>query len=142
MQAYGGVARGCAALPRAPGGPVVNCVTPLRAAFTSRRARYMRYAPSLVRKSTVHRRQTNRSKRYGRADPATVIRVRIHGGHGGHGGASPRVDRSPGAHRPGARRLLRWRERATLPWGFILSPSATLRVAGLASWVKVEHTTV
>jgi hypothetical protein len=28
------------------------------------------------------------------------------------------------------------------PWGFILSPSATLRVAGLASWVKVEHTTV
>ena len=26
----------------------------------------------------------------------------------------------------------RWRERATLPWGFILSPSATLRVAGLA----------
>ena len=35
-----------------------------------------------------------------------------------------------------------WRERATLPWGFILSPSATLRVAGLAPWVKVEHTTV
>jgi len=28
------------------------------------------------------------------------------------------------------------------PWGFILSPSATLRVAGLALWVKVEHTTV
>jgi hypothetical protein len=28
------------------------------------------------------------------------------------------------------------------PWGFILSPSATLRVAGLAQWVKVEHTTV
>jgi hypothetical protein len=35
-----------------------------------------------------------------------------------------------------------WRERATLPRGFILSPSATLRVAGLALWVKVEHTTV
>ena len=34
------------------------------------------------------------------------------------------------------------RERATLPWGFILSPSATLRVAGLAPRVKVEHTTV
>ena len=45
-------------------------------------------------------------------------------------GASPRLDRSPGAHRPGARRLLHWRERATSPWGFILSPSATLRVAG------------
>ena len=29
-----------------------------------------------------------------------------------------------------------------LPWGFILSPSATLRVAGLAPRVKVEHTTV
>ena len=28
------------------------------------------------------------------------------------------------------------------PWGFILSPSATLRVAGLALWVKVEHPTV
>ena len=28
------------------------------------------------------------------------------------------------------------------PWGFILSPSATLRVAGLASRVKVEHPTV
>jgi hypothetical protein len=28
------------------------------------------------------------------------------------------------------------------PWGFILSPSATFRVAGLAPWVKVEHTTV
>jgi hypothetical protein len=28
------------------------------------------------------------------------------------------------------------------PWGFILSPSATLRVAGLAPWAKVEHTTV
>ena len=28
------------------------------------------------------------------------------------------------------------------PWGFILSPSATLRVAGLAPRVKVEHTTV
>jgi len=26
--------------------------------------------------------------------------------------------------------------------GFILSPSATLRVAGLAPWVKVEHPTV
>ena len=35
-----------------------------------------------------------------------------------------------------------WRVRATLPWGFILSPSATLRVAGLAPRVKVEHTTV
>jgi len=34
------------------------------------------------------------------------------------------------------------RERANLPWGFILSPSATLRVAGLAPRVKVEHTTV
>jgi len=34
------------------------------------------------------------------------------------------------------------RERATLPWGFILSPSATLRVAGLAPRVKVEHPTV
>jgi hypothetical protein len=29
-----------------------------------------------------------------------------------------------------------------VPWGFILSPSATLRVAGLAPRVKVEHTTV
>ena len=29
-----------------------------------------------------------------------------------------------------------------LPWGFILSPSATLRVAGLAPRVKVEHPTV
>ena len=29
-----------------------------------------------------------------------------------------------------------------LPGGFILSPSATLRVAGLAPRVKVEHTTV
>jgi hypothetical protein len=29
-----------------------------------------------------------------------------------------------------------------LPPGFILSPSATLRVAGLAPRVKVEHTTV
>ena len=28
------------------------------------------------------------------------------------------------------------------PGGFILSPSATLRVAGLAPRVKVEHTTV
>ena len=28
------------------------------------------------------------------------------------------------------------------PWGFILSPSATLRVAGLAPRVRVEHTTV
>jgi hypothetical protein len=28
------------------------------------------------------------------------------------------------------------------PWGFILSPSATLRVAGLAPRVKVEHPTV
>jgi len=35
-----------------------------------------------------------------------------------------------------------WRVRATLPRGFILSPSATLRVAGLAPRVKVEHTTV
>ena len=35
-----------------------------------------------------------------------------------------------------------WRERATPSLGFILSPSATLRVAGLAPWVKVEHTTV
>ena len=35
-----------------------------------------------------------------------------------------------------------WRERATLPLRFILSPSAALRVAGLASRVKVEHTTV
>ena len=33
------------------------------------------------------------------------------------------------------------RERA-LPRGFILSPSATLRGAGLAPGVKVEHTTV
>jgi hypothetical protein len=37
--------------------------------------------------------------------------------------------------------FLHWRERATLP-GFILSPSATFWVAGLASWVKVEHPTV
>ena len=37
---------------------------------------------------------------------------------------------------------LRWRERATLPGGFILSPSATLRVAGLVPRVKVEHTTI
>jgi hypothetical protein len=29
-----------------------------------------------------------------------------------------------------------------LPGGFILSPSATLRVAGLAPRVKVEHPTV
>jgi hypothetical protein len=28
------------------------------------------------------------------------------------------------------------------PWGFILSPSATHRVAGLAPWVKVEHPAV
>jgi len=28
------------------------------------------------------------------------------------------------------------------PWGFILSPLATLRVAGLALRVKVEHPTV
>jgi hypothetical protein len=28
----------------------------------------------------------------------------------------------------GPRRLLHWRERATFPWGLILSPSATLRV--------------
>ena len=35
-----------------------------------------------------------------------------------------------------------WRVRATLPLGFILSPSATLRVAGLAPRVKVEHPTV
>ena len=35
-----------------------------------------------------------------------------------------------------------WRGRAALPRGFILSPSATLWVAGLAPWVKVEHTTV
>jgi hypothetical protein len=34
------------------------------------------------------------------------------------------------------------RERATLPLGFILSPSATLRGAGLALRVKVEHPTV
>jgi hypothetical protein len=34
------------------------------------------------------------------------------------------------------------RERATVPWGFILSPSATLRVAGLAPRVKAEHPTV
>jgi hypothetical protein len=34
------------------------------------------------------------------------------------------------------------RVRATSPLGFILSPSATLRVAGLAPRVKVEHTTV
>ena len=34
------------------------------------------------------------------------------------------------------------RECATLPLGFILSPSATLRVAGLAPRVKVEHPTV
>jgi hypothetical protein len=34
------------------------------------------------------------------------------------------------------------RERAILSLGFILSPSATLRVAGLAPRVKVEHTTV
>jgi hypothetical protein len=38
--------------------------------------------------------------------------------------------------------FLHWRERATLPGGYILSPSATLRVAGLAQRVKVEHTTV
>jgi hypothetical protein len=30
----------------------------------------------------------------------------------------------------------------SFPWGFILSPSATLRVAGLAHLVKVEHPTV
>ena len=47
-----------------------------------------------------------------------------------------------GARHPGARRLLYWRVRVTLPGGFILSPSATLRVAGLALRVKVEHPTV
>jgi len=35
-----------------------------------------------------------------------------------------------------------WRGRATPLRGFILSPSATLRVAGLAPRVKVEHPTV
>jgi len=30
----------------------------------------------------------------------------------------------------------------SFPWGFILSPSATLRVAGLAPRMKVEHPTV
>jgi hypothetical protein len=34
------------------------------------------------------------------------------------------------------------RERATPSRGFILSPSATLRVAGLGRRVKVEHPTV
>jgi hypothetical protein len=37
---------------------------------------------------------------------------------------------------------IHWRERAVLSGGFILSPSATLRVADLAPRVKVEHTTV
>jgi hypothetical protein len=35
-----------------------------------------------------------------------------------------------------------WRECATPSRGFILSPSATLRVADLAPRVKVEHPTV
>jgi hypothetical protein len=38
--------------------------------------------------------------------------------------------------------VVRTRVRATFLWGFILSPSATLRVAGLAPRVKVEHPTV
>jgi hypothetical protein len=37
---------------------------------------------------------------------------------------------------------LYWRGRATLPGGFILSLSATLRVAGLVPRVRVEHPTV
>ena len=63
-------------------------------------------------------------------------------------------DAVPGGETPSGESFLRcsspwcssspryWRECATLPWGFILSPSATLRVAGLAPRVKVEHTTV
>ena len=39
--------------------------------------------------------------------------------HGGHGGASPRMDRSPGARRPGAVVSPYRRECATLPWRFI-----------------------
>jgi hypothetical protein len=40
-----------------------------------------------------------------------------------------------------------WLERAKVSsltsfLGFILSPSATLRVAGMAPWVKVEHPAV
>ena len=35
-----------------------------------------------------------------------------------------------------------WRVRAALSGGFILSPSATLRVAGLGRRVKVERPTV
>jgi hypothetical protein len=61
----------------------------------------------------------------------------------GSGARAPGVrESSPSPQRPGARRLLQWRVRVTLPLGFILSPSATLRVAGLAPRVKVEHTTV
>jgi hypothetical protein len=47
-----------------------------------------------------------------------------------------------GARRPGARHLCISAYALPLPWGSILSPSATLRVAGLAPQVKVEHTTV
>ena len=45
------------------------------------------------------------------------------------------------ARRPGARRLLHCHEPALVPEGFILSPSAAVRVADLASRVKVEHPT-
>ena len=53
----------------------------------------------------------------------------------GHGGGTPAWTALQVliALVPGVPRY--WRERATPPWGFILSPSATLRVAGLAlSW--------
>ena len=43
------------------------------------------------------------------------------------------------SRRPGARRLVCWRERAFPRWGFILSPSATLRVAGQSPRAKVER---
>jgi hypothetical protein len=49
---------------------------------------------------------------------------------------------NPRARRPGARHPLHWRERAIFSGGFILSPSATLRVADLACpgrWREDEH---
>jgi hypothetical protein len=63
--------------------------------------------------------------------------------HGGTGGASPRLG-------PLSRLLIALVPAVSciganappFPSGFILSPSATLRVAGLAPRVKVEHTTV
>ena len=60
----------------------------------------------------------------------------------GRGGSPGCAGSSLGPQRPGARRLLHLARTRHPSLGFILSPSATLRVAGLAPWVKVEHTTV